>query len=521
MTTTHHGLFASSRKTAQQSGKAKSISASSIPSHLKKKELTRALFHSTALVAFLTLLPAASPAWADNLLVGNGGIGGGFNAQGGSSSGGGGIGGGGGSSGGGNASTIAGNSGSAGSPIGSGGSGSLYGGGSGGSGSLYGGGSGGSGSGGGGGGGDVANSSGGGGISGGGGGGGNTGGTPNLTISNATYDFVGIGGGGGGGSSIGNPGGVGTLNVSGGTLTVNNAMLVGGAGGGGGGLGGGGSGGTGTLNVDSTSRININATGGLILGGENGVGAAGAGGRGAQGTLNLSGTLNLGGSFKVNTREAPTALSVSIFTIQSGGIFNVGYDGTAATSGISFTSNDTRFVITNNGAINFWQTDTFDLNTIPIIGSGTIAQVGTGTTRLTAANIYTGATTVSDGVLLGAAADTFSAASATTVNGGALDLGGFAQTINSVSLAGGTLRNGELTGAITSSGGFIEDISGSTPLTTTAGVTQLTGINTYTGATAVNGGTLRAGIAPTPSAPILTTPLARTAPSTPTASTRP
>ena len=45
------------------------------------------------------------------------------------------------------------------------------------------------------------------------------------------------------------------------------------------------------------------------------------------------------------------------------------------------------------------------------------------------------------------------AASATTINnGGFVNLGGTNQTINSVTLAGGVLTNGLLTGAVTSTG---------------------------------------------------------------------
>src|SRR5262249_58613100 len=58
-------------------------------------------------------------------------------------------------------------------------------------------------------------------------------------------------------------------------------------------------------------------------------------------------------------------------------------------------------------------------------------------------------TTVNGGTLLGGNANAFSAASATTINtGGTVNLGGFAQTINTVALAGGTLTNGSLAGAV-------------------------------------------------------------------------
>jgi autotransporter-associated beta strand protein len=122
---------------------------------------------------------------------------------------------------------------------------------------------------------------------------------------------------------------------------------------------------------------------------------------------------------------------------------------------------------------------------------GSLVKIGTGTLTLSGTNTYTGGTTVSGGTLAGGAANAFSAASATRVNtGGTLDLGGFAQTINAVALAGGTVKNGTLTGAITSTGGMVDGIGGSTSLTTTSGVTTLVGTNGYTGATTVNGGRL-------------------------------
>ena len=128
-----------------------------------------------------------------------------------------------------------------------------------------------------------------------------------------------------------------------------------------------------------------------------------------------------------------------------------------------------------------------------ISGAGGLGKQGTDTFTLSGENTYTGITSVDAGVLLGGAANTFSAASMTMVGvAGTLDLGGFAQTINNVTLNGGVLQNGSLTGAVASNGGAIATIAGPATVTIAAGTTTFEGTNTYTGATAVDGGTATA-----------------------------
>ena len=120
-----------------------------------------------------------------------------------------------------------------------------------------------------------------------------------------------------------------------------------------------------------------------------------------------------------------------------------------------------------------------------------------GTTTLSGSNTYLGGTDVSGGVLTASAANAFSPGGETftlIATHGTVDLGGFAQTINSVDLDGGTLQHGSLTGAVLSGGGAISGLSGSATVTTEDGVTTLSGVNSYTGATTV-GATLTASAA--------------------------
>jgi autotransporter-associated beta strand protein len=126
------------------------------------------------------------------------------------------------------------------------------------------------------------------------------------------------------------------------------------------------------------------------------------------------------------------------------------------------------------------------------VGGGMSLTTNGGTTTLGGNTAYTGATTVNNGAILtGSGVNAFSAASATRINsGGTVDLGGFAQAINSVALAGGTLKIGSLNGAVTSTGGTIASVGGGMSLTANSGETTVTGTNTYTGHTTVNGGLL-------------------------------
>jgi autotransporter-associated beta strand protein len=132
-----------------------------------------------------------------------------------------------------------------------------------------------------------------------------------------------------------------------------------------------------------------------------------------------------------------------------------------------------------------------------------------GTLTLSGSNTYSGATTVNQGTLLGGAADTFSSASAVNiVNGTTFNLGGFDQSIGSLtgtgnvttSGAGGldTLTVGNDNTSPASFAGVISNAStGRTLALTKVGTGTLTlgGNNTFTGGVTIDAGTLQLGSA--------------------------
>ena len=137
---------------------------------------------------------------------------------------------------------------------------------------------------------------------------------------------------------------------------------------------------------------------------------------------------------------------------------------------------------------------------------GGLTKNGGGTFTLSGQNTYTGATLVNAGTLLAGSTQAFGINSATTVAGGAfLDLAGNSNSIGSladVAGVGGTVQStvGPATltmggdGTSTSFFGTVQDGVGPLSLVKNGGGTQtLGGVNTYTGTTTVNAGTLLAG----------------------------
>jgi autotransporter-associated beta strand protein len=212
-----------------------------------------------------------------------------------------------------------------------------------------------------------------------------------------------------------------------------------------------------------------------------------------------TGNINLGGN-----NAAGNALANAFYlglASDTGGItntnqININAGGGASTIGANNTSGVNTFsgpivlgknVNINNGG------GTLSINGV-ISGSGFgITKQGAGVLILSNANTYTGTTTVDGGTLRLSAADRISDSSALTVNTGAtFDLNNFNESVGALNGAGSiTLGSGTLTTSVGSTATFSGGISGTGGLTKTGSAQlNLSGSNSYTGATAVNNGTL-------------------------------
>jgi autotransporter-associated beta strand protein len=130
----------------------------------------------------------------------------------------------------------------------------------------------------------------------------------------------------------------------------------------------------------------------------------------------------------------------------------------------------------------------------PISGAGGLTKMGTGTLTLGAANTYTGGTFINEGILRTSIANAFNGQGLVNVATGAtFDLNNFSQTIGGLSGGGSvTLGSGTLTtGGNNASTLFSGSMSGAGSLVKVgSGIFALTGTNSYTGGTTVNGGVL-------------------------------
>jgi autotransporter-associated beta strand protein len=207
------------------------------------------------------------------------------------------------------------------------------------------------------------------------------------------------------------------------------------------------------------------------------------------GTLKLSGAGTLGnssGALTVNTGGTldlnAASQGVGNLTGSGGAVVNNG--GSAVTLSIGNA---------NGGGGNYSGVIADNNNST----SGTVAltKIGTGTITVSGANTYTGVTTVSAGTLRIGASGCLADTGTLIVNGGTFGLQTFNETVGAVTLSSGSITGsgGILNGSSYNiqSGSISAILAGTATLVkSTSGIVTLSGANSYTGATVVNGGTL-------------------------------
>ncbi|MGA7489575.1 MAG: autotransporter-associated beta strand repeat-containing protein [Xanthobacteraceae bacterium] len=199
-------------------------------------------------------------------------------------------------------------------------------------------------------------------------------------------------------------------------------------------------------------------------------------------TLTLGGVISGAGAFQQNGAGTTVLTADNVYT--GGTTINAGtlQLGNGGASGSILGD------VTDNGTFAINRGDIYTFGGV-ISGTGTFAQIGPGTTILTAANSYSGGTAINAGVLAVAAdANLGAAAGGLAFGGGTLQfLSGFA-TSRAVTLnaGGGTIdtnsNNATLAGVVGGGGGLTKIGDGTL---------VLAGANTYSGGTTLAGGTLR------------------------------
>jgi fibronectin-binding autotransporter adhesin len=244
-----------------------------------------------------------------------------------------------------------------------------------------------------------------------------------------------------GGGSV-TQGGTGTISLSGtntysGTTTISAGILSIGAGSTTGDLGN-------SANVVNNATLQINRSNAITLG--QAISGTGALSKIAAGTATLTGT---------NTYSGTTTIT--------GGTLEIGNGGTTGTLG----SGD---VTVTSATLRLNRSDTLTLDQV-ISGTGSLTQVGGGTSVLAGANTYSGTTTISAGALQ-------------VGSGGTTGQLGTGNVTNNASLLFNRNNALSVANVISGSGGVTQ---------AGTGTTTLTGANTYTGTTTISAGTLQIG----------------------------
>jgi fibronectin-binding autotransporter adhesin len=223
------------------------------------------------------------------------------------------------------------------------------------------------------------------------------------------------------------------------------------------------------LNTTYSAILNVNAGGSFTYGGTSTIVLTRAtSGNSGNGTINLSGTFTT--SRGISNSGAGTGTGTTNFNFSAGGTLKISND-----VGAIFTQGATPFNVSMGTGGGVIDTNGFTTATsVGIVGAGGLTKAGNGTLSLAGSNSYVGTTTVTGGTLSIGNGGATGVLTATTGISNNSNL-----TINRNNVFNQTtdLNNQAITGtgSLTQAG---------------SGTTLLTAVNTYTGATIVNAGTL-------------------------------
>jgi autotransporter-associated beta strand protein len=218
------------------------------------------------------------------------------------------------------------------------------------------------------------------------------------------------------------------------------------------------------------------------------------------GTLTLSAVNDFTGNVNIAAGTVSIAATGNLGAGANGVVISDG--GTLAVTATTTLAAARAFRIAGSGGIDVAAGTTTTLQGVIANGAstGSLVKSGDGTLLLSAANTYGGATTVNAGTLRAGNANALPGGSAFTVATGAfLDLNGFNAVTGSLAGAGTVTNGGATAIALTSGGnntstvfsGVIQNgVNAMSFVKNGTGNLDLSGINTYTGATTVNAGTL-------------------------------
>ncbi|RYD84089.1 MAG: PEP-CTERM sorting domain-containing protein, partial [Verrucomicrobiaceae bacterium] len=266
--------------------------------------------------------------------------------------------------------------------------------------------------------------------------------------------------------------------------------------------------GTGALTIGTAPNEGTLTAGGTILNQEGELNVT----TNSANTMTINSVIANNGAGAVSLAKAGTGTLVLTGTNTYSGTTTI-HGGTLEVGGAGTLGATTDAGIVNNGSFVYSSSATSIYGGV-ISGTGSITKSGTGTLTLAAANTYSGGTTLAAGRLnvntataLGSGAITFTGGTLDNTSGAALTLtSNNAQNWNGDFIFLGTQNLNLGTGAVALNGNRSVTVSGSTltvggiisgtdsSLTKAgAGTLVLTGANTYTGGTTINGGTLQAG----------------------------